>query len=197
MVIRDLPKVESGVRFSLPALIFNHISMETPAVTSGDRTRYIAAGVGIIILAAITAMAFSNKDDEQKSADSAPTNTTAEVTTSTTTPNTTTVDTGDKTTNVKAKPKTAKPFASYQKALESYQYKFQFVNCTAVPAKLTFKQGVKVMLDNRDAVARTIGIGNTKYTIQAYDFVIATAPAAGNYALTCAGRTVGEVKTQK
>lgn len=172
--------------------------METPA-TDNKRNMQVALGVGAVILVGTLVYTFSkNTVPEQKNEE------TKTEQTATTTQNSetvsTTADTGDTTVNkviAKPKPKTAKPFASYEKALESYQYKFQFVNCTAIPAKLTFKQGVKVMLDNRDAVARTIGIGTTKYTIQAYDFVIATAPTAGTYVLTCNGRTVGEVKTQK
>lgn len=177
--------------------------MDTPTVKNSDRNKLIAIGFGALLLVVILAYALSkeprtNHTNEPSLDTTENTSNDPENTTTSTSP---TTDTGDPSTNrispTTVKPKTTKPLATYEKALESYQYKFQFVNCTAIPAKLTFKQGVKVMLDNRDQFARTIGIGNTKYTIQAYDFVIVTAPAAGNYALTCGGKTVGEVKTQK
>lgn len=160
---------------------------------------YAALAVGGLVLVLLLAYAFTRQPIEDEMDDDdvvVPEITVVE------TPSTT-ADTGDTKANV-VKPvvkkpvvKTAQPLQNYQKALEIYQYKLQFVNCASLPAKLTFKQGVRVMLDNRDPKAHTIAFGNIKYTVKAYDFMIVTAPVANTYTTTCDGRTVGQIEVQK
>ncbi len=149
---------------------------------------------GLIFLTALILAMTTNKT-------STPTETTPSSTAEITVP----VDTADEKTNAKpvvkpttkTPPKTAQTPEAYQKALATYAYKIQFVDCAALPAKLTFKQGVKVMLDNRDPKAHTVAFGSFKYAVKAYDFTIITAPTANTYSMTCDGRTVGQIVVQK
>lgn len=159
-----------------------------------------ALAVGGLVLVALLVYAFTRQtvEDVKDEDDLA----IPEITKVVETPSTT-ADTGDVKANT-AKPvvkkpviKTAQPIQNYQKALETYPYKLQFVNCASLPAKLTFKQGVRVMLDNRDPKAHVIAFGKNKYTVNAYDFTIITAPVANAYITTCDGRTVGQIEVQK
>lgn len=95
------------------------------------------------------------------------------------------------------KPKTSGSATAYQKAVEEYQYRFQFAACKGNPGSLTTKQGVKIMLDNRDAETRTFGFGGAKYTVKGYSFVIVTAPKAGTHFITCNGGGAAQLITQK
>jgi len=61
------------------------------------------------------------------------------------------------------------------------------------------KTGTKFMLDNRDSVARTIAIeGGQSYSLSAYGFKIATAPAKeGTYYITCNKGGAASITVQK
>ena len=95
------------------------------------------------------------------------------------------------------KPKISGSASAYQKAIESNQYRIQFSNCQGNPGKLTLKQSVKVMLDNRDATTHTFGFGGAKYTVKGYSFVIVNAPKAGTHYITCDGGGAAQMITQK
>lgn len=77
---------------------------------------------------------------------------------------------------------TATPTASlsYQQALKAYTDKrIQFnINyngaCVAVPIHSVFKNGTKIMLDNRSAKTLTITLDGAVSNIKAYDFKIVT-----------------------
>ncbi|MDO8557854.1 MAG: hypothetical protein Q7S09_01525 [bacterium] len=107
-----------------------------------------------------------------------------------------------------AKPKTsAIPNPSVPAAIETYQdalgvysasgFRFQFSNCQASPGSLVMKVGAKFMLDNRDVVARTIGVSSKIYNIGAYGFAIATAPVqTGTHYITCNGGGTATISVQ-
>lgn len=89
---------------------------------------------------------------------------------------------------------------SYTKAISIYRTSgayYAFVACHGTPGTMTMKQGTKFMLDNRDAVSRTIAIGWNTYKLAPYSFAIATAPAAGSYFVTCDKGGAAQLVTQK
>lgn len=90
---------------------------------------------------------------------------------------------------------------AYQEALRVYGdsgYLFQFTGCRAVPGTLTIKSGAEFMLDNRDAVLRTIAVaGSQSFSVGAFGFVIAEAPATpGTHYLTCDGGGAASILVQ-
>lgn len=86
---------------------------------------------------------------------------------------------------------TATPDDSYQKAMNTYDYRIQFVNCRGVIAPgigtLSMKKNSKFMLDNRDKKAHVIAFAGQSHTIAAEDFYIASIAKSGSYNLTCDG----------
>ena len=79
---------------------------------------------------------------------------------------------------------------SYIEAAEKYKksgYYLQFFPCQATPGSLIVKQGSKVMLDNRDSKAHSIGIKSDKYLIASYNYAIATLNHIGTNNVTCDG----------
>lgn len=89
------------------------------------------------------------------------------------------------------KPAVSKPAPqSYTDAIEKYKssgYYIQFYPCQATPGSLIVKQGSKIMLDNRDSKAHSIGIKNDKYLIASYGYAIATLNVIGTNYVTCDG----------
>jgi hypothetical protein len=67
---------------------------------------------------------------------------------------------------------TAAPL-SYKQALVTYaNARLQLdKTCQASPSNMTFKNGSKIMIDNRSAVARTVKVGST-FSIKAWGFKI-------------------------
>lgn len=65
---------------------------------------------------------------------------------------------------------------SYNDALKIYANKrIQFdENCVASPNFVTFKEGTKIMLDNRASKARPVYLDGQVYNLQAYGFKIIT-----------------------
>lgn len=86
----------------------------------------------------------------------------------------------------------AKPL-TYDQAIEQYgTYRIQFVGCHGAPGTLNVSANTKVMLDNRDAVAHSVDIGEHKtYKLPAYGFALAVIPTAGTYNVTCDGGGAG------
>ena len=79
---------------------------------------------------------------------------------------------------------------SYIEAADKYKksgYYIQFFPCQATPGSLIVKQGSKVMLDNRDSKAHSIGIKTDKYLIASYNYAIATLNHIGTNNVTCDG----------
>ena len=101
---------------------------------------------------------------------------------------------------VTPKPSALQAVETYQDALKIYStsgYRFQFSNCQASPGALIMKVRTKFMLDNRDAVLRTITVGQQKFAIGAYGYVIATAPSTiGTHYLTCNGGGTATISVQ-
>lgn len=48
------------------------------------------------------------------------------------------------------------------------------INCQAVPGQLTFKNGTKIMIDNRSGDPRSVKIGNQQYNLKGYGYQIIT-----------------------
>lgn len=155
--------------------------------------------IGAAILLALVGYAFTRQPVEEKQPETViqPTESTTSTTTSTTTTSSPVVVEQKPTVTPTTKPKIAGSATAYQKAVETYQYRFQFVNCHGNPGTLTVKQGAKVMLDNRDAATHTYGFGGAKYTVKGYSFVIVAAPKAGTHYLTCDGGGAAQMITQK
>lgn len=78
----------------------------------------------------------------------------------------------------------------YSAALNVYGqagWRFQFVNCGGSPGTMSVKRGNKFMLDNRDNTTHHFKIGNSAYTLRAYEFAIVTAIKTGKHQITCDG----------
>lgn len=93
-------------------------------------------------------------------------------------------------------PRTVKSAETYQKALGTYQYRLQFLNCQANPSRLTLKAGLPIMLDNRDSEKHTFKMGKQSFSVLGYDYVIAKAPTPGTYAIICDGGGSAEIQVQ-
>lgn len=93
-------------------------------------------------------------------------------------------------------PRTVKSMETYQKALGTYQYRLQFLNCQANPSHLTLKAGLPIMLDNRDSEKHTFKMGKQSFSVLGYDYVIAKAPTPGTYTIICDGGGSAEIQVQ-
>lgn len=166
------------------------------------QSTYAIYGAGVIILIILVIYAFTREPQTQEpltlDVPSSETASSTESNTSSTTPNLPLPEVKKEIVPTTiTKPKTSGSANAYQKAVEEYQYRFQFANCKGNPGILTLKQGVKVMLDNRDAATHTFGFGGAKYTVKGYSFVIVTAPKAGTYYITCDGGGAAQMNVQK
>src|SRR3989338_5671853 len=85
----------------------------------------------------------------------------------------------------------------YQAAVAKYQYRFQIVDCHGSPGVLTMKEGSPFMIENKSAASHVFAVGTKKYTIKPYWFVVATAPSAGTYFITCDGGGAARLDSQK
>ncbi len=93
--------------------------------------------------------------------------------------NTQTAKNSDQQTSTTTPKKTAPaPSSSYTQALKTYgTNRIQYdQDCVAIPSQVAFKGGTKVMLDNRDDVAKKVTIGTTTYSLAAWGYKIATIP---------------------
>ena len=84
----------------------------------------------------------------------------------------------------------------YGKAVSTYDYRFQFANCSGTPGFLTMKLGTKFMIDNRDNASHQIAIGTNIYKLEAYDFAIVSIQKAGDFIITCDGGGAAHVLIQ-
>ncbi|MFA6534082.1 MAG: hypothetical protein WCT37_02810 [Patescibacteria group bacterium] len=80
---------------------------------------------------------------------------------------------GTEKTGVVLAPKTEAGL-SYQQVVDKYKgYRFQFNDqCATIPSTQTFKNGTRVMFDNRTAEQKTIALDGKGYTIGSYGFII-------------------------
>ena len=87
---------------------------------------------------------------------------------------------------------------AYNKALEIYGkgYRFQFSQCHGTPRYISVRQGVKLMLDNRDNKAHTIVVKSQTFHLPSYGFAIITAKDAGTYNITCDGGGAGQLNVE-
>lgn len=92
--------------------------------------------------------------------------------------------------------KTVKNPETYQKALGTYQYRIQFLNCQANPSTIALKAGMPIMLDNRDSEKHTFKLGKQSFSVLGYDYVIAKAPTPGTYTIICDGGGAAELQVQ-
>lgn len=71
---------------------------------------------------------------------------------------------------------TAEQTLAYSEVVKQYvgrQIQFD-INCQAIPAQTTFKNGTSVMFDNRSGDARTIKIGDVSYVFPGYGYKVLT-----------------------
>src|SRR3989344_2224590 len=75
------------------------------------------------------------------------------------------------------------------------------INCQAIPTRTTFKNGAKVLFDNRSGDARTIKIGDVSYNFPGYGFKILTMSSSTlpkDLSLSCGSAVnVGSILIQK
>lgn len=71
---------------------------------------------------------------------------------------------------------TAEQTQAYSVVVQQYaDRRIQFgINCQAIPAQTTFKNGTAVLFDNRSGDARTIKIGDVSYSFPGYGYKILT-----------------------
>ncbi len=102
------------------------------------------------------------------------------------------------TTPAAASPKkTAPSTATYDSALKAYgSQRIQFNDCRGTPGSMVLTIGARFMLDNRDNTAHTIIVGKTRYTLKAYGYAIAAAPAVGIVNITCDGGGAAQLNVQ-
>jgi hypothetical protein len=85
----------------------------------------------------------------------------------------------------------------YTDALNTFGgYRFQFSNCSGTPGTLALASGVPFLLDNRDAVAHSIKVGSTSYSVGAYGYRIASVTTKGTYNITCDGKGAATLKVE-
>jgi len=71
--------------------------------------------------------------------------------------------------------RTTKDIFAYQKAVTEYaNRRLQFDSCVQVPATVTYKAGMQIMLDGRSADPQTIHIDTHTYALNGFDFKIIT-----------------------
>lgn len=94
---------------------------------------------------------------------------------------------------------------SYTELVKEYEgRRIQFDNnCLITPLRsegLTYKAGTSIMLDNRSASARTISVGETKYSLVSYGYKIVTLSGSNlprELLLNCdSSGTVGKILLQ-
>lgn len=91
---------------------------------------------------------------------------------------------------------------NYTELVKQYEgRRIQFDDrCQINPQKPTYKNGTSIMLDNRSAQARAVGIGGVKYDLGAYGYRIVTLSSSSlpkELAVTCGSSgNVGSVLLQ-
>lgn len=86
---------------------------------------------------------------------------------------------------------------NYGDAVNEYgDNRFQFVACGGTPGRMVVKKGAVVMLDNRDAKARTIAVGSATYAVKAQEYVLAIANEVGDLQITCDGGGAATLSVQ-
>jgi hypothetical protein len=88
----------------------------------------------------------------------------------------------------------------YQQAFNTYKNAgayFQFKNCKGNPGSIVLKQNLYFMLDNRDKVARTIGVGDTSYIVPAEGYRVVQAKTIGLNYITCNGGGAARITIQE
>jgi hypothetical protein len=157
-------------------------------------TNYIVGGVVLLIVIIVVVLAKNGSvqtpksiNEEERASDK------VDQVVSTTASSTTQIEkkTTPKAVSPVTKPSVSKPAPqSYTDAIEKYKnsgYYIQFFPCQATPGSLIVKQGSKIMLDNRDSKAHSIGIKSDKYLIASYNYAIATLNVIGTNYVTCDG----------
>lgn len=67
----------------------------------------------------------------------------------------------------------AEVYSDLVKQYEGYRIQFDAL-CQAIPNNMTFRNGVKIMLDNRSGDARYISVGGVSHYIDGYGYKIVT-----------------------
>ena len=67
----------------------------------------------------------------------------------------------------------AQDYTNLVKEYEGRRIQFD-INCQAIPNYVTYKNGIKIMLDNRSGDARIITVGGTQYSLAGYGYRLVT-----------------------
>ncbi len=135
-------------------------------VTKNKSNEILTWGI-ILIVAIVAVVVFNNWSgspaQNQQQATTTPTGTQSSQTTGTT----------------KTNPNLGPASISYQDALALYSNARIQINtqCQATPTTVTFKNGSKIMIDNRSSIAHSIKVGST-FSLPAYGFKIVTLSSA-------------------
>ncbi len=87
--------------------------------------------------------------------------------------------------------------ASYQKAVSTYQYRFQLDNCHGTPGSISLKSGVKFMVENKDDAAHKIAVAGQTFQTKAFGFFVTSVTKAGTYPITCDGGGAAQLIVEK
>ena len=94
------------------------------------------------------------------------------------------------------------PAMSYTELVAQYgTNRIQFdANCQALPSSVVFKNGTKIMLDNRSNQARTISVNSTKYNLIPYGYqlvILSNSSLPQTISLSCDNQVnVGTIQLQ-
>lgn len=94
----------------------------------------------------------------------------------------------------------AQTYTNLVKEYEGRRIQFD-INCQAIPSNVTYKNGTKVMFDNRSGDARIIIVGGVQYNVGGYGYKILTlsSPTLPKTLLLSCGSAVnvGQILLQK
>jgi hypothetical protein len=156
---------------------------------------WIWIAAAIVIIGVIVVLANMNKTSDEPVTDEAETEVTEEAT-----------ETADEVAPASVKatlvtavdPDQALPYTSALSKYADRRISFS-TTCQATPAKVTYKSGTKLMIDNRGSVTHQIRIGSALYTIPAYNFafILLSSDKAITHTVDCdSNKNVSSISIQ-
>ena len=166
------------------------MSKVTTWFQANKSTVWSVGGVVLVILIIILGtVIFNNKDGEKASSElQTPTETALES------------KSAPAMSYIAKAPSVDQPKMSYDAALAAFgDNRIQFDDhCTATPISSTYKQGTKLMIDNRSGIEKVFHINGASYPIKAYDYVVMTLTSPDTVMVNCGDmKNVATVLVQK
>ena len=100
-------------------------------------------------------------------------------------------------TAMKPTPVPSQTYLNLVKEFDAKGDRIQFISCHASPQSLSIRDGLQVMLDNRDDVAHTITFNKQTFKLAAYGYTVTSVKTLGDYNSTCDGNAAGVVTVEK